>query len=222
VTRFGSAVKVEKEQVEKEQVKKEKAPPKFGTFINFAVPVIWQSRKLETNLFRLYGPFCKCSARSRSLFGKSIFPQSSKSETETIMNKHAATLLILMLAALPGLVSAQTGSVIRTNVPFEFVANGKTMPMGPCTISVQGDGAATLWISSGNTHLIAVATRSESRDPSERTTLLFHRYGDRYFLAGISTQGENRGFELPAGKVEIELQAQKAGEKDITLVASVK
>lgn len=42
--------------------------------------------------------------------------------------KHTATLLILMLVGLTGLVHAQMDTKIKAQVPFNFVANGKTMP----------------------------------------------------------------------------------------------
>ena len=42
--------------------------------------------------------------------------------------KHNATLLILMLVGLTGLVQAQMSTRFKAQVPFDFVANGKTMP----------------------------------------------------------------------------------------------
>jgi len=46
------------------------------------------------------------------------------------MTKHAVTVFILMLAGLTGLVHAQVRPRIVAQVPFEFMANGKTMPAG--------------------------------------------------------------------------------------------
>jgi len=138
------------------------------------------------------------------------------------MKKQAAVLLILMLAGLTGLVNAQvTGPKIIANVPFEFIANGKTMPAGECIITVQGDGITTLRFRSGNENLIAVPHASQSPDASEKTILVFHRYGDRYFLASISVQGNTRGYEFPVHKLESELRVQNATEKDVTLLASL-
>jgi len=138
------------------------------------------------------------------------------------MKKHVVTLLILTLVALPGLLSAQTRTVIKAQVPFDFVAKGKTMPAGECTIEARGDGQTVLSINSGNQHLFAIPNASESRNPSENTSLVFHKYGDRYFLAAINRQGENRGYKLPAGKLEKELRAQNVAANDVTLLASAK
>ena len=138
------------------------------------------------------------------------------------MKKYAATLLILMLAGLTGLLNAQVISPkITAQIPFEFVANGKTMPAGECTIRAEGDGTTILWIRSGNENLMAVPHSTQSPKPSEKTVLVFHRYGERYFLASISLQGRMAGYELPANKLESELRAQRVVEKDVILLASM-
>jgi len=137
------------------------------------------------------------------------------------MKKHAATLLILMLAGLTGLVNAQAiRPRITAQVPFGFIANGKTMPAGKCTIIVQGDGVKTLWITSGNENLIAIPLATQSVTPNERTVLAFRRYGDRYFLASISSRGEKSGYEFPVQQMETELRAKNVTETDVLLLAS--
>lgn len=136
------------------------------------------------------------------------------------MKKHATTLFVVMLIALPGLLSAQTNSVIKAQVPFEFVANGVTMPAGSYSITISGDGQKILGITNGDQHVYAIPNATESLNASDATSLVFHRYDDRYFLAGIKIQGWNRGYALPAGRVEGELQASNAPEGDVILLAS--
>ena len=138
------------------------------------------------------------------------------------MKKHATTFLVLMMAALTGLVNAQgVHPRITANVPFEFIANGKTMPAGKCTITAQGDGTKVLWIRSGNENLLAIPHDTESLKASEKTVLVFHRYGNRYFLASISREGQTRGYEFPLQKMEAELLAQNVAEKDLILLAGL-
>ena len=133
--------------------------------------------------------------------------------------KHAATLLILVLVGLTGLVNAQMSTMIKAQVPFEFVANGKTMPAGECTITVVGTSRKVLSITSGKQHAFALSIANESRNESKETALEFHRYGDRYFLAGIKRAG-GTGYELPASGRERELQARNVAEQVFTLLAS--
>jgi hypothetical protein len=138
------------------------------------------------------------------------------------MKKYAATLLVLTIIALPGLLSAQSRMVIKADVPFQFVVNGKTMPAGPCTIKVGGEGQTILAIDSGEKHVFVLPNAAESLHPSAGTSLVFHQYGDRYFLASINRAGEQRGYELPASRVEEELRAQNNVERDVTLLAYAK
>jgi len=110
---------------------------------------------------------------------------------------------------------------ITAQVPFGFIANGKAMPAGECAITIQGDGPKILWIRSGNKNLVAIPHATQSPNTSEKTVLVFHRYGDRCFLATVSLQGASRGYGFPVNKLETGLQAQKITETDVTLLASL-
>lgn len=134
--------------------------------------------------------------------------------------KYAATLLILMMAALTGLANAQT-IVLQAQVPFDFVVNGKTIPPGECLIHSLADVRTVLSISNGNRHDWILPIGDQSPNPGRKTALVFHRYGDRYFLAGIQRAGKS-GYQLPPTRLEEELRAQSSPEETLTLVASVK
>ncbi len=136
-----------------------------------------------------------------------------------ITKKHTATLLILMLVGLTGLVNAQMSTTIKVQVPFDFVANSKTMPAGECIITVLGSGRPMLSISSRKQHVLALPIADESPNADRDTVLVFHRYGSRYFLASIKLAG-GTGYELLVSKPENELRAQNADEESFTLLAS--
>ena len=136
-----------------------------------------------------------------------------------ITKKHTATLLILMLVGLTGLVNAQMYTTIKAQVPFDFVANGKTMPAGECLVVVLGTGRRLLSISSGKQHVYGLPIADESPNPDRKTALVFHRYGDQYFLVSIKHAG-GIGYRLPVSKLENELRARNADEKVFTLLAS--
>jgi hypothetical protein len=138
------------------------------------------------------------------------------------MKKHAAALLILMLAGLTGLVNAQTRRTVIAQVPFNYIANGKTMPAGESRVKVDYNGQALMWIASGDQTILALPMINESSKAAEESSLVFHKYGNRYFLASVRSQGQNRSYQLPAGSLEKELRASNVEEKDVTLVASLK
>jgi hypothetical protein len=136
------------------------------------------------------------------------------------MKKQAARFLILTLMALPGLASAQR--IVKAQVPFEFIANGKTMPAGPCTIVDKSDGNPYLVITSGKVSMFAITNPTESVKPYGQSKLVFHRYGNLYFLSSVVREGENRGHELRPGKAELELRAQAVRHESVTLVAEAR
>lgn len=136
------------------------------------------------------------------------------------MKKQAVRFLILTLMALPGLASAQ--KVVKAQVPFEFIANGKTMPAGPCTIVASGDGMTRLQISSGKERIFAIPNATESLKAYGESKLVFHRYGNLYFLSSVVREGDARGYELMPGKAELELRAQAVSHESVILVATAR
>ena len=134
--------------------------------------------------------------------------------------KHNATLLILLLVGLTGLVQAQMSTRFKAQVPFAFVANGKRMPAGECTVASVVNGRALLSIRSGGQHVFVVPIVDASPNAHKKTALVFHRYGNQYFLTNISREGKT-GYELPTSKRELELRAGNAPEEVYTLLASV-
>lgn len=138
-----------------------------------------------------------------------------------LTKKHTATLLILMFVGLTGLAHAQTSTTIKAQVPFDFVANGETMPAGECTIQIMVNGQTLLSIDSGKQHVFSLLSGYGSPNGSKETALVFHKYGDRYFLAGIK-RANGIGYELPSSRIEGELRARNAPEEVFILLASAK
>jgi hypothetical protein len=136
--------------------------------------------------------------------------------------KKPATILILTLMAVSTLAAAQTRKIVRAEVPFEFIANGKTMPAAFYTITLSGNSLAVLSIRSGKNFVLAQPNTTTLSQPAVATVLVFHRHGAQYFLSGIRCEGEDRGYELPAGKAEMELQSKNATEGDLALIAGAK
>ena len=132
-----------------------------------------------------------------------------------------AALLLMMFVGLPGWLNAQTSTAVKTLVPFAFVANGKPMPAGECTIEVVVYGRTLLSISSGEQHVYALPLPDQLPNARRKTALVFHQYGDRYFLTGIKRENGS-SYQLPVSEPERELQAQYVPGKVLTLLASAK
>ena len=123
------------------------------------------------------------------------------------MKKQGMTVLAaaVVLVALAMPLAAQHAEMMKTNVPFSFVAENQWMQAGEYTIqpilngrllirSIDGKSVKTVW--SLPVRLATTATASQ---------VVFHRYGDDYFLAQLWMQGQNTGREVLAGRKESEL-----------------
>jgi hypothetical protein len=136
------------------------------------------------------------------------------------ITRHAA-LLLITLVGLTGLASAQESTTIKAQVPFDFVANGRTMPAGGCTVAVDVNGWTRLSISSGGQHTVAFPIPDQSLRARKKTALVFHHYGNRYFLVAIEHEA-GTGYQLPASRQERELLARNVHWQVFTLLASAK
>lgn len=116
-------------------------------------------------------------------------------------------VLIVTLALTTAIVSAKAQSTAKkvvANVPFEFSVGYKALPAG--TYSVQsiisaGDG---LLIQSADGKLSALRLSEATRQIKEkpRARLVFHRYGERYFLAEVWNGIDNTGRQLTKSQEE--------------------
>lgn len=96
----------------------------------------------------------------------------------------------------------------RYDVPFNFRVGDKTFTAGTYTvarISDQGN-SGPVWVRSETGDHLAVMPQAAvqlARAP-ESGTLVFHRYGDVYYLSQILRAGSSEGIELGKSKAERE------------------
>jgi hypothetical protein len=140
--------------------------------------------------------------------------------------KNATRMLILTLTMLPLLAAAQlkTSDKIVTQVPFEFVLGNKVIPAGQCIVQFATMDGKVLTIrnSDAAVSLFSTAMLDETRKPSGHYSLVFNKYGDRYFLSAMKLAGTRTIYRLPASKAEAELRAQNVPATEETLLASLK
>jgi len=133
------------------------------------------------------------------------------------MKKQLFTLLALGLLFATASAYAQTA--LKANVPFNFIVAGKTLPAGEYTIHSLDTIQRVLVIRGSDKSQMVMANSCASAKPSDATKLVFHRYGDSYFLSQIWTAGYNSGAELPPSRRESEV-AMDFPRQNVVLVAS--
>jgi hypothetical protein len=137
--------------------------------------------------------------------------------------KSAKLMFALMLTMVPMLASAQLRSSdkVVAKVPFQFVVANKPVPAGQWTVQAATDGARVVAIRNGDAKLSLFSTLSstETSKAAAAPALVFHKYGDRYFLAGIRITGSRTLYRLPENKAETELRAQNMPMSEEILLA---
>ena len=120
--------------------------------------------------------------------------------------------LLALMMAVPA--HAQTsGTTIRATIPFDFIVRGKTLPAGNYEIRRITDSPEGLVIRNVNEkrdHAMFQTEPVEPREIPNRSEIVFHRYGDSYFLSEILTDGEETGQELVPSRAERRLRSEMA------------
>jgi len=125
----------------------------------------------------------------------------------------------LTMAALAGVVLLVTavvsanGQTVRhqvANIPFDFVVGNSELPAGSYMVQRVGDNGGGLRIDSTDKTkaVFRLSSPIVEIDPSETSKLVFHRYGNKYFLAEIWTAGENNGRKLMKSPNEKSLERE--------------
>ena len=128
-------------------------------------------------------------------------------------------LLAVLVLLAAGSVQAQNGGV-KANIPFDFTAGSKTLTAGEYRITAMSDAGGVLWVAgSGFSKGFVGSQAVEKIAAATSTRLVFHRYGNRYFLYQIWVEGENRGRELPRTRLEKEV-ASNARPSSVAVLAS--
>ena len=133
------------------------------------------------------------------------------------------TLLFGMgLLLMSALAYAETVTM-KANIPFSFVVGKTTLPAGE--YSVQGLGVSGNAISirklDNTANSLTISIHCESLKTQQQSKLVFHRYGDRYFLVQIWTAGSNSGHQFPKSQREAEMALDYQAQ-EVVLVASLR
>ena len=118
------------------------------------------------------------------------------------------------LCAAAASANAQLSTPIRAKIPFDFSVGDKKLSAGEYTFSrlsgfsdnkvilVSGaDASARVFQSTFAAHVLT---------PKDKSTLVFHKYGDQYFLEQIWSGGEQAGSQVPESRSERTIERQLA------------
>jgi hypothetical protein len=125
----------------------------------------------------------------------------------------------LMMIPLVAGAQAGIGSGLIAQVPFAFMVGDKVIPAGECVVQSAGVGAETIYIQNRDLKIgmFSYAVPVDNRANRGADALIFHKYGDRYFLSAILLEGNGRLYQLPRSKAEAEMRARNVPATEETL-----
>jgi hypothetical protein len=138
----------------------------------------------------------------------------TQSEKEIVMKNIAAiALFIVAVFTVAGPVSAQE-RMVKATVPFNFTVGDQTLPAGTYTMGSTAPNpdlvAIRNWDKKINVLSLGLPNSSTRAYDSK---LVFHKYGNQYFLREIRSEGTSINIYFPTTKAEKRAreQVQEAG-----------
>jgi hypothetical protein len=117
-----------------------------------------------------------------------------------------AVALTLSSFATGSRASAQTATLhVVADIPFDFRSGSEMMPAGRYDIQTLSNHILVVRGATQNRSQILLAIATAAPQSSDHGKLVFHRYGNKYFLYQVWSAGEASGFELPKGYAEKEV-----------------
>jgi len=106
--------------------------------------------------------------------------------------------------------NAQSQQRVIANVPFEFVIGDKALPAGEYSARLTSSDGSILVLQKDDSSNTAVRITNSivPRPNKTQARLVFHRYGQTYFLAEVWAGGDNTGRQLLPSKQERQLKRE--------------
>lgn len=136
----------------------------------------------------------------------------------TVINLIPKIILLSAIVLLASVASTQAqslgGNRIRANIPFDFNISEKKLPAGEYSVGRAINHSDDLLVSisdrEGRSKAIRLSNAVVRSRPNGKALLVFHRYGDQYFLFQVWPAGATVGREFQKSKSEREVQKQLA------------
>jgi hypothetical protein len=120
-----------------------------------------------------------------------------------------ATLSIVIGLSVAGF--AALGARINADIPFDFMVGNKQFPAGKYLVRKGSTTGTSVIFGLENKKVTTFMTFKGVNNTEQKTKLIFHRYGNQYFLSQVWDGTNDAVIELPKSKSERKA-AKTAGE----------
>ena len=102
---------------------------------------------------------------------------------------------LVMAAAVVSANGQSTTMFVTADIPFDFVVADKTLPSGKYTARETSSNALIIRSDDGKSSAIRLGNSNVDKSKERNARLVFHRYGQQYFLAEVWS-GDKYGRQL--------------------------
>ena len=108
-------------------------------------------------------------------------------------DKDRIALIVAFTAILasPAMKAQTQGNAVVANIPFSFQIGSCSLPAGKYRVQMQGNDLLSIKGESGAAVMLVMW--DSANQPSRDSAIVFHHYGNRYFLREVRREG-NQGF----------------------------
>ena len=134
------------------------------------------------------------------------------------MKRNLIVTLTLVALSILTVSASFAQNPVRADVPFAFQINKTALPAGTYTVSEISDHAILIRARENPSCSLVTNYNSEEKLEAQSPRLIFHKYGNSYFLAEVWGSNGSIGMQLPESKREKEMQATNWGDSSQELV----
>lgn len=126
------------------------------------------------------------------------------------MKKQILSLVVTLgiVAALSVAAMADLIPLVRADIPFSFMVGKKQLPAGRYTVERIANNALIIRGLENKKAVMSIVYGGKTRSEVPEARLVFHRYGDRYFLAEIWDGQSDTAKKFPRTPAERETADQ--------------
>ena len=121
-------------------------------------------------------------------------------------------VVVIALATAVASANAQSAKNVVADIPFEFSVGYKTMPAGEYSVRSIVSAGDALMIQSADAKVTALrqSEATTKMKNNNHARLVFHRYGERYFLAEVWNGADSAGRQLLKSQEERTIESELA------------
>ena len=138
-----------------------------------------------------------------------------KTQIVNVLTKVSLLSAMLLVTSVASAQGQSLANRITANIPFDFSVGEKKLPAGTYAITRvnQNLGDAVVLVTDDDGHAKAIRLSSSARRSrvNSKAVLVFHRYGNQYFLFQVWPAGATSGRQLPRSQSERDVQRNPVG-----------